>query len=577
MVSNVDLKLNKIHLKSFLSIGDAEIDLSDLGISIVKGINKFEPKFESNGSGKSSIFDGIMWAFTGYTTRDVKSVSNEFIPDCPACVELDFSVNSVDYSIIRSENPKSLRILKDNVDISGNTYTKSQDILKLELGSLTYDYLSSIVILSQGLPGRFSNLKPKDRKARLEDLAGFDSDLLKLIDKNSAVMFGLQSRQLELKNEISVLNGRISQNQISIDFAQKQISEIESKVSISEASYLIVKAEYLKRVDETKKVEDRLRGYRIQESPLQRDSSELEYQLQGLKSRIDELKKNLLSFEAGRCPLCGQILQEDSDSHKEKISSELSMLLKKVEDLELRRKELDLTLLNLNSQIEYDNSRLISLNEGQADRKFQIDEYDTSKITTSTYKESVERCQKQIEECKNQQELLKSELLEVDHEYELAAYFKNNLNKKFRTYLLDEVVGFLNQILCSLSGFLYETQGAVHLGCEGNDLRIYLGDREFGALSGGESRRVDLILQLALRKLCEVQSGFHCNVLVLDEILDYLDYAGVQSVLSLIGSNTADVESLLLVTHRPDLDFEFDTEIVVTKGSDQISYVRIEN
>ena len=68
---------NNIDIQSFMSVGNISINLKDLGLTLVRGINNYEPKLESNGSGKSSIFDSIIWCLFGCTTRDVNRVSNE--------------------------------------------------------------------------------------------------------------------------------------------------------------------------------------------------------------------------------------------------------------------------------------------------------------------------------------------------------------------------------------------------------------------------------------------------------------------------------------------------------------------
>jgi len=65
----VELKFEHIILHNFASFEHAELSLSDIGYALVSGKNncKLDNAY-SNGSGKSSIFNGLCFALTGETT-----------------------------------------------------------------------------------------------------------------------------------------------------------------------------------------------------------------------------------------------------------------------------------------------------------------------------------------------------------------------------------------------------------------------------------------------------------------------------------------------------------------------------
>ena len=65
---NIVFKEVKIH--NFMSIGDAELELNDLGFVTISGNNMCQiDTTSSNGSGKSSILEAIVWCLTGDTIR----------------------------------------------------------------------------------------------------------------------------------------------------------------------------------------------------------------------------------------------------------------------------------------------------------------------------------------------------------------------------------------------------------------------------------------------------------------------------------------------------------------------------
>ena len=73
----LNIRFNKITLEGFLSIGKSTVSLDNRGLVLVSGENhSLVDNAESNGSGKSSLFEGISWALTGSTIRGATDVVN---------------------------------------------------------------------------------------------------------------------------------------------------------------------------------------------------------------------------------------------------------------------------------------------------------------------------------------------------------------------------------------------------------------------------------------------------------------------------------------------------------------------
>jgi DNA repair exonuclease SbcCD ATPase subunit len=89
--------------------------------------------------------------------------------------------------------------------------------------------------------------------------------------------------------------------------------------------------------------------------------------------------------------------------------------------------------------------------------------------------------------------------------------------------------------------------------------------RDYQSFSAGEARRVDIILHLALRDLAMASSRFTTNLLVLDEVLDPLDMAGVRGVIRLL-ETFAGQTSIWVVTQNEVLRGELDSGILVVKS-----------
>ena len=156
------------------------------------------------------------------------------------------------------------------------------------------------------------------------------------------------------------------------------------------------------------------------------------------------------------------------------------------------------------------------------------------------------------------------------------AVLTSRINSLTKHMQLSGIVTYINDRCKEYSPYLFKEQGNVSLSINKNNLDIYLGDRSFENLSGGEGRRVDLILQLAQRDLARSESGFLSNLLVMDEVLDNLDSKGIESVLSLLSYKSPDIDTLMIVSHQSDLLIPKDTTLTVSKGTDQISHIKYE-
>ncbi len=87
----------------------------------------------------------------------------------------------------------------------------------------------------------------------------------------------------------------------------------------------------------------------------------------------------------------------------------------------------------------------------------------------------------------------------------------------------------------------------------------YLGD------SGGERRKVDLVIMFALHSLARIRSGAQTNLLFLDEILDSLDSEGCARVMDLLSQMTEEIESIFVITHNENLKTRFANRLKVFK------------
>ena len=60
-----------IEIQNFMAIRTATVELDQQGLVLIKGDNQDNPNFQSNGAGKSTIVESLVYALFGRTIRGV--------------------------------------------------------------------------------------------------------------------------------------------------------------------------------------------------------------------------------------------------------------------------------------------------------------------------------------------------------------------------------------------------------------------------------------------------------------------------------------------------------------------------
>ena len=106
------MKFGNLSIHNFLSIKDAEIDLSDRGLMLIEGVNQDDPSARSNGAGKSSIVDALSWCLYGKTARGVSGsdvINKKAGKGCSVTLKINDS--GTEYIVVRERKSASTGIL----------------------------------------------------------------------------------------------------------------------------------------------------------------------------------------------------------------------------------------------------------------------------------------------------------------------------------------------------------------------------------------------------------------------------------------------------------------------------------
>lgn len=248
-----------------------------------------------------------------------------------------------------------MRIIRNGQDLSGKGIRESEQTLTEILPNLNKDLLSTAIILSQGMPNKFSAFSPSGRKELLERLTRSD---FMIEDVKQKIALRLKQLEQELRREedtILVNQAKITQNKTLADtiresLKQAVIDHTQSILQLSEDKNNL--QQNLRQLQQEEK-EAQIKFEKINEQLLQaitkkatENSLELENYLQKynevsaiLAEQTAELKakqaeKTKLEAISDICPTCGQKLAGVQKPDTTALKNQISQLEKNVKKLQ---------------------------------------------------------------------------------------------------------------------------------------------------------------------------------------------------------------------------------------------------
>ena len=624
----MNLQFTSLHIENFMSIGELDIQFDTYkGYNTIIGENRnIDDNAKSNGSGKSSIFESVVWCLTGDTIRGNKDIVNHNGTD-GACVIVDFNCDGKKYQISRykdhKKNKNNLFIVVDGVDCSGKGIRDSEKVLQSHLPDLTTSLIGSVIILGQGLPSRFTNNAPSARKEVLETLTNSDFMINDIKDR-------IASRKAELSAELRTEEDELLKLNTSINMCNQSLSriiaelgsmvgteDIESRKIVVSDSIEVHRVELSNVVETYEGIDKNLQDY-VQEYNSTESSQNAE--LSALKNEHAEksgtLKANIAAANASisaierkiaeakkvtdTCPTCGQKLPgvyvpDTADDEKElealhstvlRISNEVQKL--REEYLVVRWTETEnkykAKLHDLNSLVVRTSADRTALkNEKERLERTIKDEervlmnIESDLMMYESKKKSLEadalRIKGEVADYEQQQSKLCEQKADTEQRLSVMTKFETIAKRDFRGYLLQDIIVYINNRAKNYCKCIFGTE-LIDFSLDGNNISITYNGKSYESLSGGERQKLDIIIQFSLRDMLCAYTGFHTNIIVLDEIFDNLDELGSNMVIELISKHLSDIDGIFIISHHAkELNLPYDREMTIVKNENGVSYL----
>ena len=482
----MNIKFKSIDIYGFRSLNKVSVSLDNQGIVIVKGINEYEDKATSNGSGKSSIFEALIYAIFEETSSGEKDVENRILKDGYS-IDLKFDIDNDHYRIFRQckKDKSTVSFYKNEEDISARNKTDTNKLIQNTLNINKNIFLDSI-FLSQNAVTNLASLSPTARKERLEILTNTDQiieefkekikerqnqyeancvDCRSNIDKNNGKKESLNNQIQQLQYKIEEQKQEIERKKQLGDIKdiEQQIDKLNENIRNNEESISAVEESIINVDNSIKEFNNKIEEYNNQYNELQTkilqkqsDISSLQFDLtkqdsekQYIQQDIERIKQEIEKIKnSDTCPTCGRKYDNINEEHINQLIQEKNNLIKdntiKIQEIEKVKDEINSKLYLENNVYEGLHLSAKEINSYITPIKEQIQIKEAEKTTTNMLKIQKNNEINEYRQKINNLQNIKEELLKVENnnikEYEdLITQYNND------TKILDEEINKLNE------------------------------------------------------------------------------------------------------------------------------------
>ena len=555
-----------IRWKNFLSTGNqfSEIKFNQHASTLITG---------SNGSGKSTVLDALTFGLFGKPFRKInKSQLINSMNEKDAKVEVDFSISTTQWKVVRGIKPNIFEIHRDGkcLDQFANANDQQkwfeQNVLKMNYKSFT-----QIVILGSSTFVPFMQLTSSNRREVIEDLL----DIKIFSSMNNIIKEKIRG----IKDEVNVLSLKKESLNDKVAMQEKFINEIESqgkgRIKENREKITTLFTESDEYVSANEQLENNVFDLTKRQEEVTGATEKLR-KLGNIKGKISQkvstiTKEHKFFTENTVCPTCTQSIKED-------------FRINKIADAQTKAKELQSGYKELEEAIK---------NEEEREHQFTKLSKEITSLTHGISKNNtrISGCQRQIRDLESEIQRLTDQLADRNTEHEKLATFQESLRTTYdelssrkdkvnynnfmygllkdggvKTHIIKKYLPLINQqvnrylqIMDFYTNFTLDEefnetiQSPIHE------------DFSYASFSEGEKMRIDLALLFTWREVARMKNSVNTNLLILDEIFDSsLDEMGTEYFTKIIRFVIKDA-NVFVISHKTGMEDKFENHIKFEK------------
>jgi DNA repair exonuclease SbcCD ATPase subunit len=577
------VKLKQLTIHNFLSVQNATLNLADKGLVSIEGENLDKTGSDSNGCGKSSIINAILWCCYGSYGKDESAddvVNSKAGKNC--MVQTIWQDGILGWRITRyrkhSKHKNSIKVeMIDRAgwrDITKAGYKEVQVQINQILGADEMVFRASCFAEQENsldIPG----MTDKELKELLERCLPFE-DFTEQYEKAQAQVRSQKTDIRELETQIQFKIWQISRSTEDLENAKSAYSLYKEKIKEdNEDLALRIKAKedaiaVLKVITNTIKfLRERLIELQKELEGINTDDyGRLEWKVTQDKIRVSKLGDQIAEAEKG-CYACGQALP-DLDAIVIPLEIERTNLFeiiaieeKQLEELyKLRHKKTELSAEIARTKGAFQEAKEASEQIGRLEAEIRVLRRSERVLEANPHSGTVERLSLMLIDAQQTKVDLEEKLkLEQERLEILEAVQQTYSPKGLRYHMLEKVAPVLtnatNEYLTMLTdGAIQAVWSTVSKTSTGEyrekfQIEALMEDRsKFGLLSGGEKRKVRLACFFALQDFIAARATKNIELWCGDEIDLALDQAGLERLMVLLEQKTKRKSTILVISHN---------------------------
>ena len=544
----------QISYRNFLSSGNqpTQIKFTDTQTALIVG---------ANGSGKSTMLDALCFslfnkAFRKITKGQLINSTNE--KEC--LVEIEFSIGTKEYKVVRGIKPNIFEIWIDGVlQNQAAASTDQQKQLEDNILKLNYKSFTQIVILGSASFVPFMQLSTANRREVVEDLLDIKIfSAMNAVIKDKIKNINDKIKELSLKQSMTVEKVEMQKEFIeSVEKSGKENIEKKKDKITSIATYIdqltAENGQKVSVVSETlqPQLEDLL------------DASKKLKKLSNLKGKISEKVSSITEQHKffnnnSVCPTCTQTIEEEfrlnkvseSETKAKELQQGYNELKEAIQQEEKREREFNVVskeINSLNNEISNNNVKISQLNKQSRDLGQEIQD-----IANKIKNRNVEReALTELEQSLNLIEIEKANEKENITYYDFANFLmkdggiKSKIIKQYLPLMNKQINKYL-QMMDFYINFTLDEEFKENIKSPIHE------DFTYESFSEGEKMRINLAILFTWREIARMKNSINTNLLILDEVFDSsLDFMGTDYFTRIIKYVIKDT-NIFVISHKTD-------------------------
>jgi DNA repair exonuclease SbcCD ATPase subunit len=504
------MKIKSLYIKNFFSIQELHLDLETKGITCIEGKNK--DTGGSIGVGKSSIYEAMVWGLFGRTIR--KSVQDSLVnnkakKECQVTIQLDEEIE-----ICRVVKPPYLHI-----KIGDKTHIKEsyQDTQKFIEDTLSINYKSFLVanVFGQQNEVDFISASLEDKRIMLKTFLGLE-EFFTLRDK-------FKLKKTEVTNKIKSIEYTIESNSKIVTKAEKSIKTAEDNIKAIKEKFKLTS------------------NYRLEDIVQAEKAAEYHKKKRDLATNnLININKSITTLEirlkSNTCKYCDSTLTALTPGEVHDIGVEIEESKVYAEDLAEEFANYDKEYKLALSSIPISSSEYYKIKD--------IENHESDLKTNITLK-------------KEHEELIKEELArkEKQNKYlEILKFWEIVFSEQgIVKYIIHNVLDHFNNRCMYYLSILTNGKGAIKFNDSFEESITINGlPTYYHSLSGGERKKINLAVLLALQSLLDFTSKAKFDLILLDEVVESIDDESISSFYSLLNELSKN-KAVYIISHNTTL------------------------